>query len=72
MIPDKIYLDIIEDDDIHMIAPSYENNGGVEYIRKDALVEFANKKLQESADRLDYRTNRAYAELIDHINKHFD
>lgn len=69
MIPDKIYLDIIEDDDIHMIAPSYENNGGVEYIRKDALVEFANKKLQESADRLDYRTNRAYAELIDHINE---
>lgn len=69
MIPDKIYLDIIEDDDIHMIAPSYEDNGGVEYIRKEALVEFVNKKLQESADRLDFRANRAYAEVIDHINE---
>lgn len=66
--PDKIYLDIIEDDDIHMMSPSFEDNGGVEYIRKEALVEFVNKKLQESADRLDFRTNRAYAEVLEHIN----
>jgi hypothetical protein len=45
--PDKIYLDIIEDDDIHMISPSYEDNGGVEYIRKDALLEWAKEKKQQ-------------------------
>lgn len=38
-----------------------------EYIRKEALVEFVNKKLQESADRLDFHTNRAYAELLEYI-----
>lgn len=67
--PNKVFLDIIEDDDIHMIAPSFEDNGGVEFIRKEALVEFVNKKLQESADRLDFRTNRAYAKVLEHINE---
>ena len=41
----------------------------VEYIRKDALLEWINKKLQESADRLDYRTNKAYAEIRDKLNE---
>ena len=35
---------------------------------KDALLEWANKKLQESADRLDFHANRAYAEVIDKLN----
>ena len=44
------------------------HNGAEEYIRKDALVEFLNEKLQESADRLDFRTNKAYAEVLDKLN----
>ena len=40
----------------------------VEYIRKDALMELLNKKLQESADRLDFHANQAYAEVIDKLN----
>ena len=39
-----------------------------EYIRKDALMEMLNKKLQESADRLDFHANQAYAEVIDKLN----
>ena len=35
---------------------------------KDALLEWANKKLQESADRLDFHANQAYAEVIDKLN----
>lgn len=30
---------------------------GIIYIRKDALLEFINEKLQELADRLDFCTN---------------
>ena len=35
---------------------------------KDALLEWANKKLQESADRLDFHANQAYTEVIDKLN----
>ena len=44
--PDKIYIDIIDMDSGYMMAPSFENNGGAEYIRKDALLEWA-KGLKE-------------------------
>lgn len=40
----------------------------IEYIRKDALMEMLNKKLQESADRLDFHANQAYAEMINKLN----
>ena len=36
---------------------------------KDALLEWANKKLQESADRLDFHANQAYAEVIYKLNE---
>lgn len=66
--PDKVYLDIIEDDDIHMIAPSFKDNGGVEYIRKDALL----KKISEARaiphDGAIWR-DRAFAEIITIINE---
>lgn len=67
--PDKIYLGIEELDSRYVYALSLENNGHSEYIRKDALLELINKKLQDSADRLDYRTNKAYAEILDKLNK---
>jgi len=71
--PDKIYLERDkETNKIHhlwgrdtVISSLYEH---IEYIRKDALLELINKKLQESADRLDYGTNKAYAEILDKLN----
>lgn len=65
--PDKIYLDIIEDDDIHMIAPSYENNGGVEYIRKDALLEWL-KECKNNPIITDLQKGNIQ-EVINHINE---
>ena len=75
MIPNKIYIPIYPNynlDGEHlgedwMYEPHKEFNNA-EYIRKDALLEFINEKLQESADRLDFRTNKAYAEVLDKLN----
>jgi len=39
MIPDKIYIDIIEDEDGYLFSESLQDNGGEAYIRKDALLE---------------------------------
>ena len=61
--PDKIYINGFS---AFATVPVKE---GIEYIRKEALMELINKKLQESADRLDYRTNKAYAEIRDILNE---
>ena len=60
-----------DDDDIHMISPSYENNGGIEYIRKDALLEWANSWLafKRSGIVLDDGFSYAMEELIKKINE---
>ncbi len=77
MIPDKIYIGTVtlssnEPGELHALhewqVKPYRKVRNTEYIRKEALLEFVNKKLQESADRLDFRTNRAYAELLDKLN----
>lgn len=64
--PDKCY--IIREKNGVVYSLSFNDNGGLEYIRKDALMECLNKKLQESADRLDFHANQAYAEVIDKLN----
>ena len=69
MIPDKIY--ILPEQFETPWHPAFEENDkhdAITYIRKDALLEFINEKLQESADRLDFRTNKAYAEVLDKLN----
>ena len=71
MIPDKIYIDIIDMDSGYMMAPSFENNGGTEYIRKDAILEWAKESLLEceaSNDEADYGRIDAYKKLIDKLN----
>lgn len=65
MIPDKIYLDTIDMDSGYMIAPSFENNGGTEYIRKDALLEWAKQKQYES---LTIVADNFWQEVIDKLN----
>ena len=71
-VPDKIYVsrNFSEDNSPHGLwyLNKSEHDINVEYIRKDALLEFINEKLQESADRLDFRTNKAYAEVLDKLN----
>ena len=64
--PDKLYC-------MHRLSGDYSCSttpfaGGDEYIRKDALLEWVNKKLQESAERLDFHANQAYGELTDKLN----
>ena len=66
--PDKIYLGIQDLGSGYVYNLSLDNNGEQEYIRKDALMAFVNKKLQESADRLDFHANKAYAEIFDKLN----
>ena len=64
--PDKIYMpnELLSEEWCRHIEGQ-----DTEYIRKDALLELINKKLQESADRLDYRMNKAYAEILDKLNE---
>ena len=65
--PDKIYTD---NRGVYAKLPIFSQiDANVEYIRKDALLEFVNKKLQESADRLDFHANQAYAEVLDKLNE---
>lgn len=67
--PDRIYAGFNKD--THLESYCLEKKGicQTEYIRKDYLLEFVNKKLQESADRLDFHANRAYAEVFDKLNE---
>lgn len=77
--PDKIYIPIVEEEDKRLLCTIWWEHDRasddkfvketVPYIRKDALLEFMNKKLQESADRLDYRTNKACTEILDRLNE---
>ena len=64
--PDKCYITREKNGVVYSL--SFNDNGGLEYIRKDALMEWLNKKLQESADRLDFHANQAYSEMIDKLN----
>jgi hypothetical protein len=79
--PDKIYVCIPQrlnlstfKEDSKYVGMAYNDKGNLrssqieEYIRKDALLKWANKKLQESADRLDFHANQAYTEVIDKLN----
>ena len=63
--PEEIELNTCTFSDIGLFDIDEEE---VTYIRKDALIELLNKKLQESADRLDFHANQAYAEVIDKLN----
>ncbi len=66
MIPDKIYIDIIDMDSGYMMAPSFENNGGAEYIRKGALMEML--LTMEARHSVFYLEGKIVREIIDKIN----
>ena len=69
MIPDKIYLPIIEEDGKRLLCTNWWENDArstyvketIPYIRKDALLEWA-KNNRDSAGKL------SYTEFLDKIN----
>lgn len=65
--PDKVYLYILDEDSGYMVAPSFENNGGEEYIRKDALLEWA--KEHQEGERQGSYTWSCYQIFIDKLNE---
>lgn len=69
--PDKIYIQTNAGEAFSSkwTTIPFRDFENTEYIRKEALLEFVNKKLQESADRLDFHANKAYAEVLDKLNE---
>ena len=71
MIPDKIYIDIIKDEDGYLFSESLQDNGGEVYIRKDALLEWLEEQQKQV---LIYQGGCVtgtliYQEVIDKINE---
>lgn len=66
MTPDKIYLGIQELDTGYVYALSLDNNGEQEYIRKEALLEWAKEKQYES---LTIVADNFWQEVIDKLNE---
>lgn len=64
--PDKIYIQPNAHD--RWFEGNMPNDNFVEYIRKDALIEWTNKMLQDTADRLDFHGNQAFMELYSKLN----
>ena len=64
--PNKIYIDIIDMDSGYMMAPSFENNGGAEYIRKDALLEML--LTMEARHSVFYLEGKIVREIINKIS----
>ena len=64
--PDKIYTD---NRGVYAELPIFSQaDANIEYIRKDALREWTNKMLQDTADRLDFHGNQAFMELFSKLN----
>lgn len=63
---DKIYARIVCDEFGCEVRASLKNNGGKEYIRKDALLEWAKemKRICKGAEPID----KAYQTVIDKLN----
>ena len=64
MMPNKVYVRKEKDNVIYSLSVQY-NNGGVEYIRKDALLEWA-KEINDNT--LNDTMSSAMEMLIDKLN----
>lgn len=62
--PDKIYVELCSDG-VYSHEKKWEGSHNIEYIRKDALLEWAREKYEEYHDR---REMFAFGELIDKLN----
>lgn len=65
-LPTKIYFTVLDMGSGYVYTPSLEDNGGTEYIRKDALMEWAKETyLNENASAI---RKVCYKQLIDKLN----
>lgn len=63
-LPNKIYFTILDMGSGYVYTPSLDDNGGTEYIRKDALLEWLNDmKFMANSGRAG-----AYQNVIDKLN----
>lgn len=73
--PDKIYLGIQDLGSGYTYDLSLDDNGGQEYIRKDALMEWAKNKIVESEIAMDtaddhaiWGQRNAFKQVLDKLN----
>ena len=66
MIPDKIYIQMQNG---KTITTNRIFATDVEYIRKDALLEWLNQMLEISAQSFEFQRNYAYGKVIDKLNE---
>ena len=59
-LPTKIYFTILDMGSGYVYTPSLDDNGGTEYIRKDALIEWLRKE---------YETVSWYDEKMRHVTR---
>jgi len=70
MIPDKIYIpQNINRSDVTSLSFPDDKGRGIEYIRKEALLEWLNRMLEISAQSLEFQRNYAYGKVIDKLNE---
>lgn len=70
-LPAKIYFTILDMGSGYVITPSLDDNGGTEYIRKEALLEWLNSEIKkEMEDHYDdFSFGIAYGNVLEHINE---
>lgn len=66
MMPDKIYIQM---QDGKTITTNRVFVTDVEYIRKEALLEWLNQMLEISAQSFEFQRNYAYGKVIDKLNE---
>ena len=74
-LPNKIYFTTLDVGSGWVYSPSLEDNGGEQYIRKDALLEWAESKMKEYAlksfekndDGTHWGQRNAFQQVIDKI-----
>ena len=74
-LPNKIYFTILDMGSGYVYTPSLDDNGGTKYIRKDALLEWANERLEEFRHIAEISNDvaadgevDAFEEVIDKLN----
>lgn len=67
-LPTKIYFTILDMGSGYVYNPSLDDNGGTEYIRKDALLEWAEEEMMKAARSSEaYGRRNAFMDVIDKI-----
>lgn len=69
-LPTIIYFTILDMGSGYVYTPSLDDNGGTEYIRKDALLEWLNERYKSTISNVGcYTGHSVWAEVIEHINE---